>query len=45
MNEESCEKLLSHPADIYFVKVDNKNARKRCEFCSKLTIKTPEQRH
>ena len=25
--------------------VNNINARRRCEICSKLTIKTPEQRH
>ena len=26
-------------------KVNNRNTRKRCELCSKLTIKTPELRH
>ena len=26
------------------LKVDNRNARTRCEICSKLTIKTPEGR-
>ena len=26
-------------------KVNNRNTRKRCEICSKLTIKTPERRH
>ena len=26
-------------------KVNNKNSRKKCEICSKLTIKTPERRH
>ena len=31
------------PANIY-VKINNKNTRERCEMCSKLTIKTPEQR-
>ena len=25
-------------------KVNNRNTRKRCEICSKLTIKTPERR-
>ena len=25
--------------------VNNRNSRKRCEKCSKLTIKTPERRH
>ena len=30
------------PANIYLCKVSNRNARKKCEICSKLTIKTPE---
>ena len=30
-------------ANIYMFKVSNKNNRKRCEICSKLTIKTPDQ--
>ena len=29
----------------YFFKVNNKAVEKRCEICSKLTIKTPERRH
>ena len=33
------------PANIKLFKVNNKNARKRCEICSKVTIKTPERRH
>ena len=33
-----------HPASIYLLKVNNKSTRIRCEICSKLTIKTPEQR-
>ena len=33
------------PAGIYQLKVINRNIRKRCEICSKLTIKTPERRH
>ena len=32
------------PADIYLLKVDNMNTRKRCKICSKLTIKTLEWR-
>ena len=32
------------PADIYLLKVNNRNTRTRCEICSKLTIKKPEQR-
>ena len=35
----------SFPANIYVLKVNNRNTRKRCEICSKLTIKIPEQRH
>ena len=33
------------PANIYLFKLDNRNTRKRCEICSMLTIKTPEQCH
>ena len=32
------------PVGIYLLKVNNRNARARCEICSKLTIKTPERR-
>ena len=32
------------PANIYLFKVNNKDTRKRCKICSKLTIKTPERR-
>ena len=35
--------LKSNPAGIYLLKVNNRNTRTRCEICSKLTIKTPEQ--
>ena len=34
----------SVPANIYLFKVNKRNTRKRCEICSKLTIKTPERR-
>ena len=37
--------VLYNPANIYLFKVDNRNARKRCEICSNVTIKTPEGRH
>ena len=37
--------LLSFPAGIYLLKVNNRNTRTRCEICSKLTINTPERRH
>ena len=33
---------LNYLAYIYLFKVNNTNTRKRCEICSKLTIKTPE---
>ena len=33
------------PANIYLFKIHNRNNRKRCEICLKLTTKTPEQRH
>ena len=39
------EKILStNPANIYLLKVNKRNTRKRCEICSKLTVKTPERR-
>ena len=33
----------SNPANTYLFKVNNRNTRKRCKICSKLTKKTPEQ--
>ena len=33
-----------YPADIYLFKVCNRNTIKRCDICSKLTIKTPKRR-
>ena len=38
-------RALSVPANISLFKVNNRNTRKRCEICSKLTIKTPERRY
>ena len=35
----------SLPVNIYLFKDNNGNTRKRCEICSKLIIKTYEQRH
>ena len=35
--------LRDNPAGNYMFKVNNRNTRTRCEICSKLTIKTPEQ--
>ena len=36
--------MKSFPVGIYLLKVNNRNIRIRCEICSTLTIKTPEQR-
>ena len=33
------------PAKIYLPKLNTRGARKRCEICSNLTIKTPERHH
>ena len=35
---------LNVAAGIYLLKVNNRNTRRRCEICSKLTKKTPERR-
>ena len=35
----------NYPVNIYLFKLNNRNSRKRCEMCSKLTIKTPERHH
>ena len=35
----------NNPANIYLLKVNKRNTRKRCGICSKLTIKTPERHH
>ena len=37
--------VINYPVGIYLLKVNNRNPRKRCEICSKLTIKTPERRY
>ena len=34
---------INFPANFYLIKVNNKNSKKRCEICSKLTIKTSER--
>ena len=36
--------MFGSPVVIYLRKVNNRNTRTRCDVCSKLTIKTPEQR-
>ena len=42
-NWNNCQKL--NRAGNYLPKVNNRNTRKRCEACSKLTIKTLERHH
>ena len=43
---ESIKEINSNdPANIYLFKVYNRNTRKGCGICSKLTTKTPERRH
>ena len=37
--------ITNFPVGIYLFKVNYRNARTRCEICSKLTRKAPEQRH
>ena len=32
------------PANIYLLKVNNRNTSKRCEICSNLSMKTSERR-
>ena len=36
--------LQQNPANIHVFKVNNRNTGKRCEICSKSTIKIPERR-
>ena len=36
-------KIELKAANIYLCKFNNRNVRERCEICSNLTIKTPEQ--
>ena len=38
------EQENASPASFQLFKVNNRNTRKRCKICSKLTIKTPERR-
>ena len=33
----------NNPTDFYLFKLNNRNIRKSCEKCSKLTIKSPER--
>ena len=36
--------IIITPTNIYLFKLNNRNTRKRCEICSKLTIKTTARR-
>ena len=38
------EKFRCYTANIYLLKVNNKNSKKWCKICSKLTIKAPKRR-
>ena len=38
-------KVTLNPANIYLLKVNHRNSRKRYEICSKLTMKTPKWLH
>ena len=37
--------MVENLADIYLLKVNNRNSKTRCEIRSKLTIKAPKRRH
>ena len=36
---------INYTVNIYLIKVNKRNTRKKCEICSNLTVKTPERRH
>ena len=40
----SASKVSKDLSKHLLVRVNNRNSRKRCEICLKLTIKTPERR-
>ena len=42
-HQKSSEVLINKPANIYLLKVSNRNTKKRCEIFSKLTLKTPKR--
>ena len=44
INDNSNKNNDNIPGNIYFFKVSNRNTRTWCEICSKLRIKTSEQR-
>ena len=43
--ESSKREEKSFPANSYLFKINNRNTRKRCKICGKLTVKTPERRN
>ena len=43
-NENSVLTRKNTPVGIYFLKVNNRNTKTKCEICSKLTIKITERR-
>ena len=45
VNDPKRSPVRPFAANIYLFKVINRNLRKRCEICSKLTIKTSERCH
>ena len=44
LNLDQIRHIFTYPAKIYLLKINNRNTRKKCEICSKFTIKTPEWR-
>ena len=44
LGERKLNLICFHPANIYLLKVNNRNTRKRCEISS-LTIKASKRRH
>ena len=45
MHQKPYDFNSNFPANIYLFKFNNRNTRKRCKICLKLTAKTPERRH
>ena len=43
ISKDLVKAMKTFPADIFLLKVNDKNTRTRCKICSKLTIKTPER--
>ena len=43
--KKAVTQFWNYPAKICLVKIKDRKTKKRCEICSKLTLKTPERRH